>query len=299
MSRNQKIVISASRRTDIPAFYMNWFMEQINAGRFEVINPFNRKAYYVPASPEKVSTIVFWSKNYSTFIESQHWKILKDMGYNIFFNFTINSPDNILEPNLPDLEKRLEQVRFLSNKFGSDSINWRFDPLIHYQKNNINNDPLAKFRKIAKTIAGCEIKRCITSFVDMYGKVKKRCNEFSNFQVLPLPETKQVKLLLQMDDILKQYEMTLNICCEKKLFELLPKHSTICQSACIDNNLLKDLFGENLSLASDTGQRKKMGCNCKKSYDIGSYSLQPCYHNCIYCYANPATNENRSNNIEH
>ncbi len=298
MSKKQKIVISASRRTDIPAFYMNWFMEQIKAGRFEVINPFNRKVYHVPASPEKVSTIVFWSKNYDVFIKSQYWKILKKMGYNIFFNFTINSPDIVLEPNLPDLEKRLEQVRFLSNEFGSDSINWRFDPLIHYQKNNINNNPLSQFKKTAETISELGVKRCITSFVDMYGKVKKRCDEISDFKFLQLTEVEQVILLLQMDDELKQYKMTLNLCCEKKLFELLPKHSSISQGSCIDNNLLKELFGDNLSLASDTGQRKEMGCKCKKSYDIGSYSLQPCYHNCIYCYANPETNENRSNNIE-
>lgn len=298
MSKKQKIVISASRRTDIPAFYMNWFMKQIKTGRFEAVNPFNRKIYHIPASPEKVSTIVFWSKNYDIFIESQYWKTLKKMGYNIFFNFTINSPDTILEPNLPDLEKRLEQVRFLSNEFGSDSINWRFDPLIHYQKNNIINNPLARFKEIAESISGFGVNRCITSFVDMYGKVKKRCNNISDFEYIPLTETEQVDLLLKMEGELKQHEITLNICCEKKLFELLPNHSTISQSACIDNDLLKDLSGDNISLANDTGQRKKMGCKCKKSYDIGSYSLQPCYHDCIYCYANPEKSKNRSNNIE-
>ena len=80
-----KIVISASRRTDIPAFYMDWFMQQIEQGCFEVINPYNRKATVVTATPDNVHTIVFWSKNFGPFIEGGYGQMLAAMGYNLFF----------------------------------------------------------------------------------------------------------------------------------------------------------------------------------------------------------------------
>ncbi len=87
MKSSQQIVISASRRTDIPAFYMSWFMQQIQKRSFEVINPYNRKKAVVPAIPDKVHTIVFWSKNFGPFIEGGHGQTLAAMGYNLFFQF--------------------------------------------------------------------------------------------------------------------------------------------------------------------------------------------------------------------
>ena len=91
MKHSDQIVISASRRTDIPAFYMDWFMEQIKKEVFEVTNPYNRRKSIVPATPDKVHTIVFWSKNFAPFIKGRFGQTLLRMGYNLFFNFTINS----------------------------------------------------------------------------------------------------------------------------------------------------------------------------------------------------------------
>ncbi|MBW1842194.1 MAG: DUF1848 family protein, partial [Deltaproteobacteria bacterium] len=96
-----KRVISASRRTDIPAFYMSWFMQRIQEGFFEVKNPYNHKITVVPAAPEEVHTIVFWSKNFGPFIQGKYGQTLAAMGYNLFFNFTINSDDSLLEPQVP------------------------------------------------------------------------------------------------------------------------------------------------------------------------------------------------------
>ncbi|MBL7195302.1 MAG: DUF1848 family protein, partial [Desulfobacterales bacterium] len=113
----KKIVISASRRTDIPAFYMRWFMEQIQNKYFEVINPYNRHVSVTPARPDMVHTIVFWSKNFGPFIEGKFGEKLLKMGFNLFFNFTINSDSPILEPNVPPLKERLKQLEYLCGNF--------------------------------------------------------------------------------------------------------------------------------------------------------------------------------------
>ena len=168
MKPKTKIVISASRRTDIPAFYMDWFMEQIKQGKFKVKNPFNQKEYIVSALPSDVHTIVFWSKNFGPFIKKKYYNELIKIGYNLFFNFTINSFSPLLEPNIPPLKNRLEQLNFLADYFKPKSINWRFDPICFYETNNKIYDNLKDFETIAEKASEYGIKRCITSFMDNY-----------------------------------------------------------------------------------------------------------------------------------
>jgi len=133
MKSSLPIVISASRRTDIPAFYMEWFMDRIEKGSFDVINPYNHHISVVPATCENVHSIVFWSKNFRPFIENSYGDKLKKRGYNLFFNFTINSYLPLLEPNLPSLADRLDQLESLCSRFNSNTINWRFDPICFYK----------------------------------------------------------------------------------------------------------------------------------------------------------------------
>ena len=107
MTTATKIVLSASRRTDIPAFYMPWFMAQIEKGQFTVVNPFNRKESIVPATPDHVHSIVFWSKDFGAFIKKGFGQQLQKRGYYLFFNFTINSDNPLLEPHVPPLHYAL------------------------------------------------------------------------------------------------------------------------------------------------------------------------------------------------
>ena len=95
-------------------------------------------------------------------------------------------------------------------------------------------------------------------------------------------------ILLDMDKTLTAKHINLYICCEKEVLEILPGGTGIKKSACVPNHLLVELFGGNLSLKKDTGQRINAGCGCMVSADIGSYQQHPCYHNCLFCYANPA-----------
>jgi DNA repair photolyase len=284
-----RIVLSASRRTDIPAFYMPWFMEQIKRGVFEVANPFNRQVRNVPATPADVHTIVFWSKDFGLFLKENQAKKLQQAGYHLFFNFTINSSAPVLEPHVPLLDVRLKQLEQLCERFGSSVINWRFDPICFFRVSNGElQDNLHDLSRIAEKAAECGIKRCITSFLDFYPKIDKRISALPGFSFSnPPPDTKKTTIL-KIEKLLSAYKINLKLCCEKEVMDTLPVNSSVTESSCIPNDLFLEFFGGNLSLKKDTGQRIRKGCGCKVSVDIGSYHHHPCFHNCLFCYANPA-----------
>ena len=288
--RPYKIIISASRRTDIPAFYMPWFMGQVRRGTFEVTNPFNQRVSFVPATPDKVDTIVFWSKNFGPFLDKRYGEQLRKQGFHLFFNFTINSDCTNLEPNVPPLKKRLEQLEHLCQRFGPKTINWRFDPLCFF-KTGVGRlqDNLHGFPDIAGKAAEFGIVRCITSFMDHYPKIRRRLSNRPGFAFIDPPLEKKIEILGGMEKTLAAGNIHLSACCEKDLLEALPRSSSISGSSCIPGDFIQELFGSRLSLKKDSGQRVKAGFGCTLSTDIGSYRLQPCYHNCLFCYANPAS----------
>ena len=292
MNPSSKIVISASRRTDIPAFYMPWFMTQLEQGHFEVVNPFNRKISIVPATSDSVHTIVFWSKNFGPFLNREYGEKLLKKGYHLFFNFTINSDLVLLEPRVPPLAERLDQLDYLCRHFGPEAVNWRFDPICFFKTGDgtIQNN-LYDFIQIADKANRLGITRCITSFMDDYAKIKERIASIRGFAFVDPPINEKIDILLNMENALTSKNICLYTCCEKDVLHALPEDSTITASSCIPNDLLVKLYGGNLSLKRDTGQRINSGCDCKVSVDIGSYQDHACYHNCLFCYANPTSGE--------
>ncbi|MDL1967495.1 MAG: DUF1848 domain-containing protein [Deltaproteobacteria bacterium] len=270
-------------------------MKQIKNGYFEVVNPYNRHVSIVPASPDKVHTILFWSKNFGPFIKNGFGEKLRKTGFNLYFNFTINSEEPLLEPDVPALEERIRQLEYLCKNFGADSISWRFDPVCFYKtKDGKIHDNLHDFNYISSKASKYGIKRCITSFMDDYHKIRKRVAKIPGFAFIHPPIETKSKIVLKMKDELSDKNISLHTCCEKELLSILPENSGITKSSCIPNDLLMKLFGGSLSLNKDFGQRIKNGCGCKVSADIGSYSLHPCYHNCLFCYANPASGANHA-----
>ena len=284
-----KSVISASRRTDIPAFYMEWFMACITRGSFDVVNPFNRRIRHVPATTEDVHTIVFWSKNFGSFIAGRYGERLEEAGYHLFFNFTLNSACPAIEQRMPPLTDRLMQLAYVSQQFDVRTINWRFDPICFFSmdggpvKNNLDD-----FLCIADKAAALGIQRCITSFMDFYPKVIRRTKSRPGFAFIDINMDKKIDVLTRMYRILDQRNIALQTCCEKEVIESLPHEIDIKPSSCIPNDLIMDIYGGDISMKRDSGQRIKAGCGCRESIDIGSYDLHPCYHNCLFCYANPS-----------
>lgn len=287
MSRTLKVVLSASRRTDIPAFYMPWFMESIERGFFEVINPFNKRVSVVSASTDRVGAIVFWSKNFGPFLAESCGKRLVAEGYRLFFNFTINPPHPLLEPGVPPLADRLRQLKELNRQYGQRAVTWRMDPICWYRSPGgpLENN-LAQLDRLMDAVRERGTRRCVTSFLDIYAKVKRRAAAGA-FTFVDPPLSDKIDLLLNLERRMAARGIALQTCCEKEVVEALPGESTVTPSACISNLRLMSIYGGTLSLRKDRGQRVKAGCGCQVSVDIGSYDRHPCFHNCLFCYANP------------
>ncbi|MFP4039002.1 MAG: DUF1848 family protein [Desulfosudaceae bacterium] len=285
----QKIILSASRRTDIPAFYMDWFMAGIDRGEFTVINPFNNQARQVPAGPDRVHTIVFWSKNFAAFLNGGYGEQLLERGYHLFFNFTVNSRNRLLEPRLPPLAERLEQMRRLSARFGPERLQWRFDPICFYTTGEGRlHDNLGDFEAIAAAASGAGVKNCVTSFVDLYRKVVRRAERLDGFSFVEPDMARRVSVVKDMAARLSAGGINLSACCEKDLLAALPPDFSARSAACIPGPDFARRDGGSISLRKDSGQRAAAGCGCTISTDIGSYRDQPCYHNCLFCYAHPS-----------
>lgn len=294
-----KIVLSASRRTDIPAFYMDWFMDRIDRGFFETVNPYNQKKTIIPATPDHVHTIVFWSKNFGPFMDGGYGDRLRDKGHHLFFNFTVNSASPILEPNLPALDLRMNQAAALCETFGPAAVSWRFDPICFYTRpDGSATDNLHDFPKLAQFMASIGVLRCITSFLDIYPKILRRPKPYPGFSFIDPNMGRKTDVLKKMLAILAPTPVKLHTCCEKEALAAMPADSTVTASACIPSRLLVDMSGGHLSFKKDTGQRTKQGCGCTISTDIGIYSEHPCYHNCLFCYANPLADKSLKQKIK-
>ena len=292
MNGEPKQILSVSRRTDIPAFYMDWFMDQVDREYIDVVNPFNRQVRRVAVSPDRVHTMVFWSKNFGPFLTGNYGERLQEMGFHLFFNFTVNSRSPTLEPGVPNLDQRLGQLRQLCHRFGSASVQWRFDPICHFinQAGAIETN-LDDFETIAAAAGECGIAICTTSFMDHYRKIGRRTRERIRF-VEPSP-AERVTILLNMQKVLTPMGLGLELCCEREVLARLPSESTINAGACISGRRIMAVHGGRVSRRKDAGQRKTSGCVCTVSVDVGSYSLHPCHHNCLFCYANPVCDRRR------
>ena len=279
-------IISCSRRTDIPAFLMDWVIDKIKLGYVDVVNPFNRKQISrVSLRPEDVKCWVWWSKNFEEWIEMyiQERDLFK-LYKGHYFQFTINSPSEMENNIFISLEERFRQLEWLIQEFGLLSINFRFDPIIIYKKKGATKveSNLDKFEYIIENVASLGIKEMIFSFATIYPKVKNRMNA-RGYIPLDINLKKKKEILNRLIKICDSNDIQMNACCQPDLLEV----EGIRQAHCIDANKIEKLIGEFIPKSRDTGQRDD--CGCFKSKDIGGYTgIFRCKHNCDYCYASPA-----------
>ncbi|MFX1383311.1 MAG: DUF1848 family protein [Promethearchaeota archaeon] len=279
-------IISCSRRTDIPAFLMNWLINKIKIGYVDVSNPYNKKQVTrVSLKPQDVKCWIFWSKNFEEFIKyynSYNYLFKLYKGY--YFQFTINSPSE-LESNIKvSLEDRFEQMKWLIREFGLLSVNFRFDPIIIYRNKNSNKikSNLDKFNYIIENVSRLGIKEMIFSFATIYPKVKKRMISRNKIPI-NLTFNKKKEITERLRNNCDKYGIKMKACCQPDLLKI----KGIEQAHCIDIYKIEKLIMEHLPKVRDSGQRDD--CGCFKSKDIGGYtSIFRCKHNCDYCYASPA-----------
>lgn len=264
------MILSVSRRTDIPAFYSEWFFNRLKEGFVYVRNPMNiHQVSKIILSPEVIDCIVFWSKNPRPMLA--RLDELKDYMY--YFQFTINPYDMGMETNVPRKEGIITTFKELSGKLGPKRVIWRYDPILLTEKMDLDYH-VRYFQEIAKRLAGYT-NTCVISFVDLYKKTQRNLKE-TQAREPSLQETLQLSTQLFL--IAKEYGITIQTCAEEIALESVG----IKHGKCIDNALIEDLLGVKLVVSKDPNQRKE--CGCVQSIDIGEYNT--CAHGCKYCYAN-------------
>ena len=281
-------VISASRRTDIPAFYIDWFLHRLKLGSFKLSNPYNGTVRNVAVSKRSVGAVVFWSKNFAPLL-----KRLKELsGWPAVFNFTLNSGDPLLEPGVPSLDERKEQMRALVSIYGTGAVRWRFDPVVFYSADGVERNNLGSFQALLEFAGGVGIKSCTISFMDLYRKIARREKHLPGFRFLYPDTARLVETAAWMAELAAGCGIRLFTCCEAGVGRA--QIENLVPGRCIDHDLISRLYGADLSGKQDTGQRKTAGCLCQESVDVGSYGEQPCLCGCLYCYANPVVKPKRS-----
>jgi len=272
-------VISASRRTDIPAFYSEWFMNRIRDGYVRWMNPFSKAVYQVSLRPEDVSAIVFWSKNYLPLLP--YLDELDAGGYRMVFHFTITGLPRVFEPRVPDVAKLVECARILSHRYGNESVLWRYDPVLISSV----SDPqyhVGRFRDMCSRLEGA-VKSCYFSFAIYYGKVLRNAEKLESetgIACYDLPRDDRIELANTLAEIAADHEIEMCSCCGDYLLG-----DRIKKAHCVDAELLQRLFPERVESLVERPTRKE--CGCYESTDIGTY--QTCPHGCVYCYANTNT----------
>lgn len=268
------MIISASRRTDIPAFYSEWFMNRIEEGYVIVRTPINNQPLRVLLSPDIVDCIVFWTKNPIPMILLLDR--LKDYCY--YFQFTLTGYGKDIETNLPDKKKDLiPSFQRLSEKIGPERVIWRYDPVLVNNRYSIDYQ-INAFGQIAESLKGYT-EKCVFSFVDRYAKINKA---LQTLNVSELSDSDMRSMAVAMRDIAKNNNMSIATCSEKiDLEELGIEHN-----ACIDKILIEKLTGGKIKdtkkNCKDAGQREE--CKCMASKEIGAHNT--CMNGCVYCYAN-------------
>lgn len=269
------MIISASRRTDIPAFYLDWFYNRIKEGYVLVRNPMNvHQISRINLSPDVVDCIVFWTKNPEPMIA--RLDELED--YNYYFQFTLNSYSKDIEAGVPSKHDEIIQTfKRLSNKIGSQRVIWRYDPILINEKYNLEYHK-KYFEKLVGLLNGA-FETCTISFVDYY---KKAAKNFKEHNINELNYDTMVNIAECFSEIANRYEFKINTCAET--IDL--SQFGISHSKCIDDKLIEKIIGKELNIFKDKNQRKE--CGCVESIDIGSYNT--CLHGCKYCYANYSNN---------
>lgn len=263
------MILSASRRTDIPHYYFPWFANRLREGYVLSRNPINpQQVSHIPLSPEVVDCIVFWTKNPAPMLGS----LEALTGYRYYVQFTLNPYGADLESALPPMEQRLETFARLAERIGPERVVWRLSPLVLTARYD-EAFHLDSFAQTARRLRGLT-RQCKLSFVDFYQKNRQTLRALG---VENPAEERKAALARRLAAMAAAEDIHLSACGNLDL-----NKAGLEPEGCIDRALIERLSGANLPLPKDSGQ--PADCYCVKSIDIGAYDSCPA--GCAYCYAN-------------
>ncbi|MBQ6217093.1 MAG: DUF1848 domain-containing protein [Erysipelotrichaceae bacterium] len=262
------MILNTGSRTDIPAFYSEWFMNRIREGFVMARNPFDpKRVIRYDLDPSLVDAIVFCTKDPSKML--QHIDELKR--YHMYWNVTITPYGKEIEENVPHKKDVMDSFIELSKKVGINNIVWRYDPIFLNECYTLDYHLLI-FEKMAKYMEGY-CNACIISFIDLYEKTKRNFPE-----VREVSYEDQCTITKEFVKIAKKYGMVIRLCHEDRELEKYGADA----SGCLSKKVLEKAIGETLNVKRSLETRK--GCDCLLGNDIGAYNS--CLHFCRYCYAN-------------
>lgn len=287
------MIISASRRTDIPAFYSRWFMNRIRAGYCTVPNPVNpQQVATIPLAPQDVDVIVFWTRHAGPLLPML--PELDRRGYRYIFHYTLMDNPRWLDPRTPSLAVALDTMQRLAARVGSERIIWRYDPIVLSRETGTSFH-IERFETIARALRGWT-RRAVVSFVDPYRKTERRLRELDQVGVEVVPHSEWPSagldsLIRALVRAAHENGMKVASCAE----EMNLRPFGVEPAKCIDDHLIQRVFGLTVGSRKDPSQRP--ACGCVTSRDIGMYNS--CLFGCRYCYATGSLKKARQNWREH
>lgn len=275
------MIVSASRRTDIPAFYSDWLLARIRAGYAKTRNPFcATQQKTVSLLPQDVDCLVLWTKDPLPMMDQLD--DLEKRGLPFYFQFTLTPYGCELERNLRDKEDIAATFLKLANRIGRERVRWRYDPIVL-------NDAWTTTRHATEFARWCHRLHTATesvtiSFVDRYTRVRSDA-------IREISAAEMIETAARLAEIAAQYGLAANACCEA--VDLTPVG--VGNAACIDGALIARIIGYDPNAPKDSGQRS--GCGCVQSVDIGAYNT--CANGCVYCYASHSAASVARNRLRH
>ena len=275
------MILNTGSRTDIPAFYSDWFYNRIQEGYCLVRNPYypEQVTKYV-LSPQVIDAIVFCTKNPQPMLD--RLSLLSQ--YCTFWLVTITPYEQDIEPCVPRWSKVIDNFRYLSRQVGVDRMSWRYDPIFISQKYSVSYH-IERFEQMAEDLQGYT-RQCVVSFIDLYEKTKR------NFpQARRVTAAQQEQLIEAFSKIAAAKGMQIHLCCEDRALT----RANVDADGCLSQTVLERAIGSALHVP-----KKKMArdaCSCLLGADIGMYNT--CGHGCLYCYANYDTESVRVNRKLH
>lgn len=270
-------IVSASRRTDIPAFHSNWFMNRARQGSVLVRSPFGGRSQVVSLTKSDVIAFVFWTKNAVPLIP--RLTELKDMGHCASFLYTVNNYPPALEPRVPRLSHTMRALERLARVIPPGGVRWRYDTIVLTDSCD-RAWHVKNFTKLCRLIGPFSID-CIFSFCDYYKKTLKNMARFSPDHHIPQQDESR-DMTRELAMIAADANITLLSCSHDFLIS-----SSVGKASCIDSERIAPLLDsdERRDALRNTAPRpSRSECGCVASKDIGAYDT--CGHGCVYCYAN-------------
>lgn len=267
------MIVSASYRTDIPAFYGDWFLRRLDAGWCMVANPYGGAPYRVSLLPEDVDGFVFWTRNPAPFAAAL--EAVAGRGVPFVVQFTITGYPRLLEAAVPDWRRAAGHAQDLAARYGGRSVVWRYDPILISDRTP-EDWHRAGFAALAARMAGA-IDEVVVSFAQIYRKTARNLGAVAARHGIawhdPDAAVKR-RLIADLSGIAADHGMTLTLCTQPALDGAAPP------ARCVDAARLADIAGRALRVRT---RGNRPGCLCAESRDIGAYDT--CPHGCAYCYA--------------